>query len=42
MRSWLIPLKPKVLRLPYYFTMINLATFVGIYHALGGRRMAWK
>ena len=39
----LVPLKPKILRLPYYFTMINAATFFGIYHALaGGRRMAWK
>jgi cellulose synthase/poly-beta-1,6-N-acetylglucosamine synthase-like glycosyltransferase len=39
----LIPLRPKLLRLPYYFTMINVATFLGIYHALsGGRRMAWK
>lgn len=38
-----LPLKPKILRLPYYFTMINLATFVGIYYALGfGRGMAWK
>ena len=39
----LIPLKPKILRLPYYFGMINLAAFLGVYHALsGGRRMAWK
>jgi len=39
----LMALKPKILRLPYYFSMINLATFLGVYHALrGGRRMAWK
>jgi cellulose synthase/poly-beta-1,6-N-acetylglucosamine synthase-like glycosyltransferase len=39
----LFPIRPRILRLPYYFTMINLATFVGIYHALGfGRGMAWK
>ena len=38
-----LPLRPKILRLPYYFTMINAATFVGIYYALGfGRGMAWK
>jgi hypothetical protein len=37
------PLRPKILRLPYYFSMINLAAFLGVYHALfGGRRMAWK
>ncbi len=37
------PLKPKILRLPYYFSMINLAAFLGVYHALrGGRGMAWK
>lgn len=38
-----VPLRPKLLRLPYYFTMINAATFFGIYHAcVGGRGMAWK
>jgi cellulose synthase/poly-beta-1,6-N-acetylglucosamine synthase-like glycosyltransferase len=37
------PLKPKILRLPYYFGMINAAAFFGIYHALSGRRrLAWK
>ncbi|MDQ6887064.1 MAG: glycosyltransferase family 2 protein [Gemmatimonadota bacterium] len=36
-------LRPKVLRLPYYFCMINAAAFVGAYHAVrGGRRVAWK
>jgi len=36
-------LKPKILRLPYYFGMINAATFLGIYHVLSGRRrIAWK
>ena len=39
----LIRLKPKVLRLPYYFCMINAAAFLGMYHALrGGRTLAWK
>lgn len=38
-----LPLRPKALRLPYYFCMINLAAFPGLYHALrGGRRLAWK
>lgn len=38
-----IPLRPRVLVLPYYFTMINLAVFAGLYHTLGGlRRMRWK
>ena len=36
-------LKPKLLTLPYYFTMINTAVFAGIYHvAFGMRRMKWK
>jgi hypothetical protein len=36
-------LKPKLLMLPFYFCMINLATFFGIYHAMTHRRaMAWK
>lgn len=39
----LVRLRPKVLRLPYYFCMINAAAFVGMYHALrGGRSLAWK
>jgi cellulose synthase/poly-beta-1,6-N-acetylglucosamine synthase-like glycosyltransferase len=38
-----IALKPKILRLPYYFCMINAAAFLGMYHALrGGRSLAWK
>jgi cellulose synthase/poly-beta-1,6-N-acetylglucosamine synthase-like glycosyltransferase len=36
-------LKPKVLRVPWYFSMINAATFFGIYFALRGRRrLVWK
>ncbi len=36
-------LKPKFLMLPFYFCMINLAAFFGLYHALTNRRaMAWK
>ena len=30
-------LRPKILRLPYYFCMINAAAFAGLYHALRGR-----
>jgi cellulose synthase/poly-beta-1,6-N-acetylglucosamine synthase-like glycosyltransferase len=42
-----VRLRPKVLRLPYYFCMINAAAFLGMYHALrggatGGRTLAWK
>jgi hypothetical protein len=38
-----IRLRPKMLRLPYYFTMINLAAFLGFYFAyVGGRRPSWK
>jgi cellulose synthase/poly-beta-1,6-N-acetylglucosamine synthase-like glycosyltransferase len=36
-------LRPKMLLLPFYFCMINVATFFGLYHALTSRRaMAWK
>jgi len=36
-------LRPKLLMLPYYFTMINAAVFAGVYHALTGRRtLPWK
>lgn len=36
-------LHPKLLALPYYFTMINVAVFFGLYHALTDRRrMAWE
>jgi len=39
----LLRLRPKVLMLPYYFSMINAAAFLGSYHALTGlRRMRWK
>jgi cellulose synthase/poly-beta-1,6-N-acetylglucosamine synthase-like glycosyltransferase len=39
----LLRLRPKVLMLPFYFCMINLATFFGFYHALSRRRsLAWK
>ena len=39
----LVALRPKILRLPYYFCMINAAAFLGMYHALrGGRSLAWK
>jgi cellulose synthase/poly-beta-1,6-N-acetylglucosamine synthase-like glycosyltransferase len=38
-----VRLRPKALTLPYYFLMINLAAFFGLYHALTSRRsMAWK
>lgn len=36
-------LQPKVLRLPYYFCMINAATLLGMYRALRGRQqLVWK
>jgi disulfide bond formation protein DsbB len=36
-------LRPKPLMLPFYFSMVNLATFFGFYHALTHRRkMSWK
>ena len=39
----MIRLRPKFLMLPYYFSMINAATFLGAYHAFTGlRRMRWK
>jgi cellulose synthase/poly-beta-1,6-N-acetylglucosamine synthase-like glycosyltransferase len=39
----LVRLRPKILRLPYYFCMINAAAFLGMYYALrGGRALAWK
>ncbi len=38
-----IPLRPKILLLPYYFSMMNAAVFFGLYHTLTSRRgMAWK
>src|SRR5215470_4982806 len=36
-------LHPKILRLPYYFCMINAAMFAALCHVVQGRRkMAWK
>jgi cellulose synthase/poly-beta-1,6-N-acetylglucosamine synthase-like glycosyltransferase len=36
-------LRPKILRLPYYFCMINAATLVGIYRVVRGRQdLVWK
>lgn len=36
-------LRPGVLRLPYYFCMINAAAVVGMFHAATGRRgLVWK
>jgi cellulose synthase/poly-beta-1,6-N-acetylglucosamine synthase-like glycosyltransferase len=39
----IVPLRPKTLLLPYYFSMINVAVFFGLYHTITSRRrMAWK
>lgn len=39
----MVKLKPKLLMLPYYFTMINVATFFGLYYASTSlKKMAWK
>jgi cellulose synthase/poly-beta-1,6-N-acetylglucosamine synthase-like glycosyltransferase len=36
-------LRPRLLAVPYYFTMINMAVFAGLYYAIVGlRRMSWK
>lgn len=36
-------LKPRALRLPFYFCSINIAAFYGLYYSLwGSRRVAWK
>ena len=36
-------LRPKALRLPYYFCMINAAVLVGAYHVMRGRQtVRWK
>ncbi len=38
-----VRLRPKFLRLPYYFCMINAAVFAGMYFVISGRRrIAWK
>lgn len=43
MAGAVVRLRPKVLLLPYYFSMINAAFFFGLYHTLTSRRhMAWK
>lgn len=43
MGGWMARLRPKFLMLPYYFSMINAATFLGAYYAFTGlRRMRWK
>ncbi len=39
----IIRLRPKLLMVPFYFSMINAAAFLGAYHAFTGlRRMRWK
>lgn len=36
-------LRPRALRLPFYFCMVNSAAFFGLYHAITRRKgMAWK
>jgi cellulose synthase/poly-beta-1,6-N-acetylglucosamine synthase-like glycosyltransferase len=38
-----VRLSPKLLMIPYYFTMINTAAFLGVYYVLTGmKRMPWK
>ncbi|MBV9761618.1 MAG: glycosyltransferase family 2 protein [Acidobacteriaceae bacterium] len=38
-----VRLRPKFLMLPYYFSMINAAAFLGAYYAFTGmKRMPWK
>ncbi len=38
-----VRLRPKILMLPYYFSMINAAMFLGAYHALTGlKTLRWK
>jgi cellulose synthase/poly-beta-1,6-N-acetylglucosamine synthase-like glycosyltransferase len=39
----MVRLRPKFLMVPYYFSMINAAAFLGAYHAFTGLRgMRWK
>lgn len=38
----LVDLRPRLLALPFYFTMINAAVFVGLYQVVFRRRVAWK
>jgi len=36
-------LRPRALRLPFYFCMVNSAAFFGLYHALTRHRsLTWK
>jgi cellulose synthase/poly-beta-1,6-N-acetylglucosamine synthase-like glycosyltransferase len=35
-------LRPRALRLPFYFCMVNSAAFFGVYHAMTRHRVAWK
>lgn len=38
-----VKLQPRLLMLPFYFTMINVAVFFGFYHAMTSRKqMAWE
>ena len=38
-----LKLRPRLLMLPFYFTMINVSVFFGFYHALTSRKqMAWE
>lgn len=39
----LFPAAPRLVRLPYYFSMINAAAFLGVYYAAIGRdKLLWK
>ncbi len=38
--TWKI--KPTLLRMPYYFCLVNAAAFFAIFNALSGRRLVWK
>lgn len=39
----LLPAAPRLVRLPYYFSMINAAAFLGVYYAVMGRdKLLWK
>jgi hypothetical protein len=33
---------PRLLRLPYYFAMINAAAFLALPHAMGSGRLTWR
>jgi len=36
------PLQPKLLRLPYFFVLVNAAMFVATYNTVTGRKLRWK